>query len=236
MVYDGSQIEGLLFEARPNGPVKHDRELLAYLLDQHGLMRDPYNGIVYVETDEDGLRFWLMELGWVVALVPFLIPPPFPAEQGKRATGERTAEAVAQRLQEAGLDYAIERNVEMWGVSGRDWPIDFMYEVPGTASSKGKLVCVLALDLELPKPLKRADKAIAALLDLLGQVPAEAQCEYKLIYSVGNDSWPYHPAARLLAAAGELSQLTTCCWDDEEQQERFIDGVRQDLSAGAFAP
>ena len=236
LVHDGGHIGGVLYGMRQGGPTKHDRELVSYLLDQHGLRRDPEKGTVYIETDEDGLRFWLMELGWVVALVPFLIASTFTPEQRKRAPGGRTAEAVAQRLQEAGLDYAVERNKEMWGVSGRDWHIDFMYNAPGTALSKGKLVCVLTLDLDAPKPLKRADKTMATLLDLLGQAPADAQCEYGLVYSVGNDSWAHHPAAWLLAAAGEHSQLITYCWDDEEQQERFIDRVRQDLDACVSAP
>ncbi len=236
LVHDGGHISGLLFESRRNGPTKHDRELVKHLLDQSGLKRDSKDGTVYVETDEDGLRFWLMELGWILALVPCLIPVSFPPEHGKRALGERTAKSVAQRLQEAGLDYAIERNKEMWGVSGRDWRTDFRYEVPDTALSRGKLVCILALDLDVPKPLKQADKTIAAALDLIGQPPTNSQYEYRVVYSIGNDTWANSPAARLLAAAGEHPRLTTYCWDDEEQQESFTDRVRQDLRACASSP
>ena len=236
VVHDGGQLGGLLYGIRQGKASKHDREMVQHLLDQSGLKRDSKDGTVYVETDEDGLRFWLMELGWILALVPCLIPVSFPPEHGKRAIGERTAKSVAQRLQEAGLDYAIERNKEMWGVSGRDWRTDFKYEVPATALSMGKLVCILALDLDVPKPLKQADKTIATALDLLGQAPTNSQYEYRVVYSIGNDTWADSPAARLLAAAGEYPRLTTYCWDDEEQQERFTDQVRQDLSACAFSP
>ena len=76
VVHDGGQIGGLLYGLRQGKPDKRDRELMTRLLDQSGLAQDPDDGIVYIETDEDGLRYWLMELGWVVALTPCLLASP----------------------------------------------------------------------------------------------------------------------------------------------------------------
>ena len=91
VVHDGGQIGGLLYGIRQGKSNKRDRELVTHLLDQSGLAQEPDNGIVYIETDEGGLRYWLMELGWVVALTPCLLDPPIPLEQRKGLHGLRGA-------------------------------------------------------------------------------------------------------------------------------------------------
>ena len=236
VIHDGGHIGGLLFGIRRDGPTEHDREVVVKLIDHHGLKRDQERGLVFVETDEGGLRFWLLELGWVVALIPFLVLPSFPTEQGMRAKNERTARAVSQRLQETGLEHAIERDDEARGASGRDWRIDFSYVVPATVQSEGKLVRILALDLDVPKPLEEADKTIAAALDLLGAAITASRCEYGVVYGVGNNSWAHHPAALLLAAISEHSPLSTYCWDDVGEQERFMERLKEDLLTRPLAP
>ena len=91
VVHDGGQLGALLYGLRQGKPDKRDKELLTRLLDQSGLAQEPGDGIVYIETDEAGLRYWLMELGWVVALTPCLLDPPIPSEGGKGAHELRSA-------------------------------------------------------------------------------------------------------------------------------------------------
>jgi hypothetical protein len=86
VIHDGGHISGLLFESRRNGPTKQDRELVQGLLSDSGLKKDPETGLVNVETTEDGLRYWLMELGRVIALIPALIPTSSPAAGRANAT------------------------------------------------------------------------------------------------------------------------------------------------------
>lgn len=87
VVHDGGQLGGLLYGVRQGKPDKRDKELVTRLLDQSGLAQDSEDGIVYIETDEDGLRYWLMELGWVVALTPYLLASPIPPELRKDSRG-----------------------------------------------------------------------------------------------------------------------------------------------------
>ena len=68
VIDDGGHISGLLFGARPNGPTRQDRSLVERLLLDSGLTRDSDTGVVSVETIEDGLRYWLIELGSVVKI------------------------------------------------------------------------------------------------------------------------------------------------------------------------
>ena len=236
VVDDGGHISGLLFGVRPNGPTRQDRSLVGRLLSDAGLSRDTDTGVVSVETNQDKLRYWLIELGRVIAIVPALIPvtPPSSSGTGPARTRGRTARQMRNRLVHEGFSKAINPPKKVRGVSDRTHTVDLSYATQRPlmdfGSSKVTTVHVLALDLDVSNPFEKADRSIAAANDLLWSSDATNEIDVRMVYGFGSEVGLKEPAAKLLATAGEKSTFNSYSWDDMEEQNRFLSDVGQDLA------
>ena len=209
VIDDGGHISGLLFGARPKGPTTKDRSVVEQLLLDSGLKRDPDTGVVSVETTEDGLRYWLIELGRVIALVPALLPvdPPLsPLSDATKSRG-RTAREIRNRLVHEGFSKAILPPHKVRGISDRTHTVDMSYETlrPFFELHGGPktTVHVLALDLNVARPFEKADRSIAIANDLIWSADDADEVDVRIVYGCGNESGGETPAAKLLATAGE---------------------------------
>ena len=237
VIDDGGHISGLLFGAGPSGPTKQDRNLLKRLLLDSGMAQDPDTGMVSIETAEEDLRYWLIEFGRVIALVPALIPktPPRGSNTGSIRVRGRTAHEVRNRLIHAGFSNAIHPPRKVRGVSERMHTVDLSYAARhspielGVAGLK-KTVHVMAVDLDVANPLQKADKSIAVANDLLWCTGEDNEIAIKMVYGFGKDDGAGEPATKLLAAAGERSLFSSYSWDEKEEQTRFLTDVGQDLA------
>ena len=238
VIHDGGHISGLLFESGPRGPRKHDRDLVDRLLSDAGLQRDMDTGMVRVETTEDGLRYWLMEFGRVIALVPELISVISPAGSGAgpARTRGRTARAVRNRLVNAGFSKGINPPLKVRGVSNRTHTVDLSYPVYSPQLEFGesrsmRTVHVMAVDLDVAKPLEKADKSIGIANDLVWATSEDGPIDVTMVYGFGTEKGVSEPAARLLATAGEKSSFSSYSWDNSEDQASFLARVGQELAA-----
>ena len=238
IVDDGGHISGLLFGSRPKGPTKKDRDLVERLLLDSGLTRNADTGVVSVETTENGLRYWLIELGRVIALVPALIPITHPnsTRTGPSRVRGRTALQVRNRLVHAGFSKVIRPPQKVRGVSERTHTVDLSYATHHSPIGLGgsdlvKTVHVMAVDLDVANPFEKADKSIAVVNDLLWSTNEADLIDVRMVYGFGSEGGVEEPAAKLLAAAGERSAFNSYSWDDKEAQNRFLTHVGQDLVA-----
>ena len=240
VIHDGGHISGLLFESRRNGPTKQDREAVQRILSDSGLKRDPETGLVNVETTEDGLRYWLMELGRIIALTPALVPTSFPTRRrtyARRKIG-RTAYELTERLIKEGFSHAIKPQSLVRGLTNRPHLVDLSYDAfhppfEGGKKNSNKIVHVLAVDMDVAKPLAKADRSIAVANDLAWSVDNSDEIGVSVVYSFGKEDWCEEPAAKLMQAAGKNSLFSSYSWDDEEKQSELLTRVGQDLKAYA---
>ncbi len=237
VIHDGGHISGLLFESRRNGPTRQDREAVQRLLSDSALKKDLETGLVNVETTEEGLRYWLMELGRVIALVPVLIPTSSPTPRRANAARKvgRTARELTNRLVQEGFSHAIVPQHTVRGLTNRSHWVDLSYTAThppfeGSKEDSGKIVYILAVDLDVTKPLDKADKTIAVANDLAWSVDNGSEIAIRMVYGFGREDWVQEPAAKLLAAAGEKSSYSSYSWDDTEGQSEFLTRVGQDLA------
>ena len=237
IVHDGGHIAGLLFESRPKGPTKQDQEVVDGLLSDSGLRKDSGTGLVNIETNEDGLRYWLMELGRVIALVPALIPTP-PVQRrsnGTRRRMGRTARELTCRLHQEGYIHAITPQRTVQGITNRSHWVDLSYTASdiGFEGSKGispRIVYILAVDLDVARPVDKAGRSIIAANDLVCSTTEEYQVDVRMVYGFGKADGVQEPAAKLLSATGEKSSFSSYSWDDKEEQSEFLTRVGQELA------
>ena len=237
VIDDGGHISGLLFESGLSGPRKQDRDLVERLLLDSGLKKNPDTGVVHVETTVAGLRYWMIELGRVIALVPELIPVASPtwSKIGSSRTRGRTAREVRNRLVHSGFSKVINLSQKVRGVSNRIHTMDLSYSAPPSPLALGetgfmRTVHVMAVDLDVSKPLEKADRSIGIANDLIWATEEDGVIEVTMVYSFGKEEGVDEPAARLLATAGERSSFSSYSWDDIEGQNRFLTSVGQDLA------
>ena len=237
VIDDGGHISGLLFESGLSGARKQDRDLVERLLFDSGLKKNPDTGVVHVETTEAGLRYWLIELGRVIALVPELIPVTSPtwSKTGPSRTRGRTAREVRNRLVHSGFSKVINSSQKVRGVSNRIHTMDLSYSTPPSPLALGetgfmRTVHVMAVDLDVSKPLEKADRSIGIANDLIWATDEDGVIEVTMVYSFGREEGVDEPAAKLLATAGEKLPFNSYSWDDTEGQNRFLTDVSQDLA------
>ena len=234
---DGGHISGLLFESGRDGVRKQSRALTNRLLSDSGLSREPDTGIVRVQTTESGLRYWLMEMGRVIALLPALLPdsPGSRTQIGSGRSRGRTAYGMRTRLIDEGFSKVINQPRKVRGVSDRVHTVDLSYPAAISRVGSGSMalegtVHVMAIDLDVSKPLEKADRSIAIANDLLWGAGDDAGVVVKLVYGFGNEEGVGEPASMLLAAAGDRSPLDSYSWDDRKEQNRFLEDVGQELA------
>ena len=236
VIDDGGHISGLVFESRQGGPTRQDRDLVNRLLSDSGLQRDPDSGIVNVETTEDGIRYWVIELGRVIALVPVLVPviPPNRSVTAPARARGRTARQVRNRLVHEGLSSAINPPRKVRGVSDRTHTVDISYATQRPLMDlDGRIattVHVLAVDLDVSNPFEKADRSIAAANDLLWSSDEDNEIDVRMVYGFGTQGGVAEQAARLLATAGEKSPFNSYSWDEVAGQNKFLADVGQDLA------
>lgn len=237
VIDDGGHISGLLFESGLGGLRKQDRDLVERLLSDSGLKKNPDTGVVHVETAEAGLRYWLIELGRVIALVPELIPVTSPtwSKTSPSRTRGRTAREVRNRLVHSGFSKAISPSQKVRGVSTRFHTMDLSYSTPLSPLALGetgfmRTVHVMAVDLDVAKPLEKADRSIGIANDLVWATDEDGVIDVTMVYSFGREEGVDEPASRLLATAGERSSFNSYSWDDIEEQNRFLTSVGQYLA------
>ena len=237
VVHDGGHILGFLFESRRNGPTSQDRDVTERLLSDSGLTQDPHTGVVNATTTEDGLWYWLMELGRVMALLPALVPTN--ATSQTRASSSRmrgrTARALRNRLVHEGYGKAIMPPRRVRGLTNRSHGVALSYTtglpfLRMNRSSTSKTVHVLAVDLDVARPLVKADRSIGVANDLLGSNDDSTEIDVRMVYSFGKQDGDKEPAARLLAVTGERSSIKSFSWDAEEEQSNFLALVGQELA------
>ena len=241
VVHDGGHVLGFLFESRRNGPTRQDREVTERLLSDSGLTLDTFTRQVRVATVEDGLWYWLMEMGRIIALLPALVPTISPNQPSTishvspRIRG-RTARELRNRLVHEGYGKAIPPPRRVRGLTNRSHDVALSYTTGQTLLQwdqgiSVKTVHVLAVDLDVARPLQKADKSIAAANDLLGSYDDSSEIDVRMVYSVGKEDGHQEPAARLLAVTGERSSFRSFSWDAKEDQSRFLALVGQELAA-----
>ena len=238
VVHDGGHILGFLFESRRNGPTSQDRDVTERLLSDSGLTQDPHTGVVNATTAEDGLWYWLMELGRVMALLPALVPTNATSQTSaysSRLRG-RTARALRNRLVHEGYGKAITPPRRVRGLTNRSHSVALSYTtglpfLRMNRSSTSKTVHVMAVDLDVAKPLEKADKSIGIANDLVWATSEDGPIDVTMVYGFGTEKGVSEPAARLLATAGKKSSFSSYSWDDSEEQASFLARVGQELAA-----
>ena len=254
LVEDGGHIAGLLSDLSGGKPTQKFWNIVDRQLYHTGLKKNPATGIVYVEADESGLRYWMTEMAQLMAVLPHLLPEPssplrylVPDENSaslselpqtdwevskKLSELPQTVWEVSEKLKEVRFYDAIQFNQMVLGQAGIKRRVEFAYNTWQSGFGIGKAVYVLAFDLNVKNPLDKAGRKLAVANDLAWSTPSYSdwKVDVRLVYGLRPGIWEDAPEARLLTAAGEKSELSCYCWDDPGQQSKFIAGVSEDLS------
>lgn len=240
LVNDGGHISGLLLESGCGRENQENLSIVERQLYYAGMKRDQTTGLVYVEADESGLRYWMTELAQLIAVLPHLLPKPsrnfqyldFEKNTPFSAESPRIVWEVSKKLSEAGFDGAIQLNRTVPGHTGIRRRVEFAYTAQQSGFVMEKAVYVLAFDLNVRNPLEKASRKLGVANDLAWSAAGytDRKVDVRLVYSLRTGVWDDAPEARLLTAAGEMSELGSYWWDDPEQQDRFMADVSKDLS------
>ena len=239
-VNDGGHISGLLFELSYENRSQEHLSALERQLYYTGMKRDQTTGVVYVEADENGLRYWMTEMAQLIAVLPHLLP--------KRSSNPRSLDSeknpaflpesprivweVSKKLSEAGFGGAIQLNMTVPGHTGIRRRVEFAYTAQQSDFQMERAVYILAFDLNVKNPIEKASRKLAVASDLAWSTAGYNYwtADVRLVYSLKMGAWDDVPEARLLAAAGEKSEINSYWWDSPGQQGRFMDDVSKDLS------
>ena len=237
LVEDGGHIAGLLFELSHGKPTQEHWNIIERELYYSGMKKNTATGIVYAEADESSLRYWMTELAQLIAVLPHLLPKtPVPwgySLAEKNSTDlPKTVSEVSEKLDKCGFTDAIQFNETISGQTGIKRKVDFVYTVGQSGFGIEKAVYILAFDLNVKYPLAKASRKLVIASDLAWSTPnySDWTVDVRLVYGLRAGTWEDAPEARLLAAAGEKSELNSYWWDDPRQQDKFLADVSKDLS------
>jgi hypothetical protein len=73
-VHDGGHINGILFGAGPDDAVRNEYRLASEIMANVELKMDSVGGVVFAETEERSLNYWIMEVARTIAVIASVVP------------------------------------------------------------------------------------------------------------------------------------------------------------------
>ena len=163
IVDDGGRIAGELFSVGQSSPESYVYRLLQSLATAYGLQVDFDRGTVASITPQDELSYAVLNLTKVVLAVVTVTPHLGIRTRRIRRFGRRLRKRIREQYQAHKVLDLVDPHFQMPGATVEAWPIDFHWQVTEDASRRD--VCIVAVDLDVSEPLRKAEHLAALAVD-----------------------------------------------------------------------
>ena len=236
-VTDGGRLNGILFESTLTTPSRRDQEMVDAIAKRSDLKFDHDRHVFYAVASEDSLGYWIFEMGRTIATVATMVPQPERRRAGhklsRQVLGQLSREFHAQGLLGPGQ---VSGRRRVTGVTTTERWVDFSYRRRRSILDEPLMedVFVIAADLRVATPLKRAQDAVVVAHDLSGR---EDKPTVRVVHGMVDDSpldgsmKQIENARRLIESVATSDRIEEYSWDDADSRAALVAATRADLAA-----
>ncbi len=167
VIDDGGAIAGHLFATGQHTENTPAYKLLWELHKAYDLEIDRNEGVVKSIAQEHDLIDVVMNVAKVVVTIITTTPHIRIYPQRIRRFGPRLRARIKEDYSKREILSLVEQNYELSGLTVERWPIDFHWQV--MENQRAQDVFIVAVDLDIAEPLRKAEHLSALALDVKGQ-------------------------------------------------------------------
>lgn len=207
-------------------------KLLKSLADAYRLRIDYNEGLIRTEVAPEDFFEGVMNLTKVIVTVVTALPHMRVSPHRLKLLGPRVRTRIKQRYEARQILNLVEAGYEIRGLSVDTWPVDFHWSVRADREVV-KDVFVVAVDLDVSDPLRKAERVAALAVDASEQL---VKGDLRIVFDRHGANSGSETAARFLRSHSRTLRFHVFDFGSEEEEQRFVDMSVRELLGEAGQP